>query len=58
MLIKSIFVKVVYHNLLSGPQAEFLGRQGIHVGVHHGLELADMEYVLDTIRRFLELHQS
>jgi len=40
------------------PQAEFLGRQGIHIGVHHGLELADMEYVLDTIRRFLELHQS
>jgi dTDP-4-amino-4,6-dideoxygalactose transaminase len=40
------------------PQAEFLGRQGIHIGVHHGLELADLEYVLDNIRRFLELHQS
>ncbi len=40
------------------PQAEFLGRQGIHIGVHHDLELADMEYVLHTIRRFLELHQS
>ncbi len=39
-------------------QAEFLGRRGIHIGIQHGLELADMEYVLDTIRRFLELHQS
>jgi len=39
------------------PNAEYLGRQGLHIGVHHGLGLEEMEYVLTTIRRFLELNQ-
>jgi dTDP-4-amino-4,6-dideoxygalactose transaminase len=39
------------------PQAEYLGRQGIHIGVHHDLDLDDMEYVLDTLADFLTQHQ-
>jgi dTDP-4-amino-4,6-dideoxygalactose transaminase len=39
------------------PNAEYMGRHGIHVGVHQDLELEHMEYVLDTIGLFLENHQ-
>jgi dTDP-4-amino-4,6-dideoxygalactose transaminase len=40
------------------PSAEYLGRNGIHVGVHQDLSLEDMEHVLETLARFLEAHQS
>ncbi|MCP4674613.1 MAG: DegT/DnrJ/EryC1/StrS family aminotransferase [Deltaproteobacteria bacterium] len=40
------------------PAAEYMGRHGIHVGVHHDLEIEDMEYLLATIERFLEIHQN
>jgi dTDP-4-amino-4,6-dideoxygalactose transaminase len=40
------------------PNAEYLGLKGIHVGVHQDLGLEDMEYVLDTLARFLESRQS
>ena len=35
------------------PAAEYLGRQGLHVGVHHDLELEDMEYLLSVLTAFL-----
>ena len=45
------------HKLGDFPNAEYLGRQGLHIGVHQELELEHMDYVLETIARFLELHQ-
>jgi len=38
------------------PAAEYIGKMGIHIGVHQGLSLEDCEYILDTIGRFLEIH--
>ena len=39
------------------PNAEYVGLHGLHIGVHQDLGLEEMDYVLETIRRFLELHQ-
>ncbi|MCP4599448.1 MAG: DegT/DnrJ/EryC1/StrS family aminotransferase [Proteobacteria bacterium] len=40
------------------PVAEYMGRNGIHIGVHHDLDLEDMEYVLEVLTRFLETWQN
>lgn len=37
------------------PEAEYIGRSGLHFGVHHELEIEDMAYVLDLLDRFLEM---
>jgi dTDP-4-amino-4,6-dideoxygalactose transaminase len=39
------------------PNAEYIGTHGLHIGVHQDLGLEEMEYVLQTITRFLESHQ-
>jgi len=39
------------------PNAEYMGLNGLHIGVHHDLGLEEMDYVLETIGRFLELRQ-
>jgi len=39
------------------PHAEYMGLHGIHVGVHQDLNIEDMEYLLQTLRSFLETHQ-
>ena len=39
------------------PNAEYMGKNGIHIGVHQDLELEDMEYVLATLGQFLEQFQ-
>jgi len=39
------------------PVAEYMGRNGIHIGVHHGLGLEEMDYVLQSLTKFLEMHQ-
>ncbi len=39
------------------PIAEYMGRQGIHIGVHQDLGYEEMDYVLETINKFLEIHQ-
>ena len=39
------------------PNAEYMGRYGLHVGVHHDLDIEHMEYILGTLERFLALHQ-
>jgi dTDP-4-amino-4,6-dideoxygalactose transaminase len=36
------------------PNAEYIGKHGIHIGVHQDLGLEEMEYVLDVLGRFLE----
>ncbi|MCX6026937.1 MAG: DegT/DnrJ/EryC1/StrS family aminotransferase [Chloroflexi bacterium] len=40
------------------PNAEYIGTHGIHVGVHQGLGLEEMDYILATLKRFLEEHQT
>jgi dTDP-4-amino-4,6-dideoxygalactose transaminase len=40
------------------PNAEYVGRNGLHFGVHQDLGLAEMDYVLAVIRRFLERCQT
>jgi dTDP-4-amino-4,6-dideoxygalactose transaminase len=42
------------HRLGQFPNAEYLGRRGLHVGVHQDLGTGEMEYLLDTLGRFLE----
>jgi len=39
------------------PNAEYLGKKGIHVGVHQDLGEAEMDYFLRTLGKFLENHQ-
>jgi len=37
----------------SFPNAEYIGKHGIHVGVHHDLGIEEMEYFLHTLEVFL-----
>ena len=39
------------------PEAEYVGKNGLHIGVHHGLGIAEMEYAIDVIRQFLTRNQ-
>jgi dTDP-4-amino-4,6-dideoxygalactose transaminase len=39
------------------PNAEYMGGHGLHIGVHHDLDLEDMQYVIDTLEAFLDRHQ-
>lgn len=39
------------------PVAEYMGRNGIHIGCHHDLTTEHMEYFLHHIDRFLEKYQ-
>lgn len=39
------------------PNAEYIGKQGLHIGVHQNLGLKEMEYILETIGCFLEQYQ-
>jgi len=39
------------------PNAEYIGKNGLHIGVHQDLGLEEMDYVLEKIGRFLEIHQ-
>jgi dTDP-4-amino-4,6-dideoxygalactose transaminase len=38
------------------PNAERIGRDGLHFGIHQGLTPEDMQYVLDVLAAFLEKH--
>jgi len=39
------------------PNAEYMGKNGIHIGVHQDLGLEEMDYLLDTLEQFLKSHQ-
>ena len=39
------------------PNAEYMGKHGIHIGVHQDLELEEMDYVLEILGKFLEIYQ-
>ena len=36
------------------PNAEYIGKNGIHIGVHQDLGPSEMDYILDTLGKFLE----
>ena len=40
------------------PVAEYMGRNGLHIGCHHDLGLAEMEYFLHVLDRFLTERQA
>jgi dTDP-4-amino-4,6-dideoxygalactose transaminase len=42
------------HALGDFPEAEYCSDYGIHIGVHQDLEMDQLEYVVDVVRRFLE----
>jgi dTDP-4-amino-4,6-dideoxygalactose transaminase len=37
------------------PNAEFIGRNGLHIGVHQDLNEEHIEYIIEKIKEFLEL---
>ena len=39
------------------PEAEYIGKYGIHTGVHQDLGIEEMDYVLETLRNFLNIYQ-
>jgi CDP-4-dehydro-6-deoxyglucose reductase, E1 len=36
------------------PNAEYMGRNGLHIGVHQDVGIEEMEYVLDVLERFVK----
>jgi len=39
------------------PNAEYLGKYGIHIGVHHDLGLGEMQHVMEILEKFLSTYQ-
>ncbi len=37
------------------PEAEYCGDHGFHIGIHQDLELEQLDYVVETIEKFLKL---
>ncbi|MFC1760948.1 DegT/DnrJ/EryC1/StrS family aminotransferase [Planctomycetota bacterium] len=42
------------HRLGDFPNSEYLGENGLHVGVHQDLNRDDLDYFIDTIDRFID----
>lgn len=40
------------------PVAEYMGKNGLHVGVHQDVGIEEMDYLLNELAAFLEKHQS
>jgi dTDP-4-amino-4,6-dideoxygalactose transaminase len=38
------------------PNAEYIGNNGLHIGVHQDLTDEHIDYFIDTVEKFLELH--
>jgi CDP-4-dehydro-6-deoxyglucose reductase, E1 len=36
------------------PNAEYLGRNGIHIGVHQNIDFDDIDYIVDVINKFIK----
>lgn len=41
----------------SFPNAEYMGRNGIHIGVHQDVGIEEMEYVLEALGSFIAQHK-
>ena len=35
------------------PDAEYVGRNGLHIGVHQGLNKTHLDYFIDCVKSFL-----
>jgi dTDP-4-amino-4,6-dideoxygalactose transaminase len=44
------------HQLGQFPNAEYIGRKGIHIGVHQDLGQEEMDYIIYIINNFINLH--
>ncbi|MCD4830500.1 MAG: DegT/DnrJ/EryC1/StrS family aminotransferase [Anaerohalosphaeraceae bacterium] len=44
------------HTLGEFPIAEYIGNNGLHIGVHQDLSDEHIDYFIDTVEKFLELH--
>jgi len=44
------------HKLGQFPNSEYIGNNGLHIGVHQDLGEEHIEYFIDTVDRFLTLH--
>ncbi len=42
------------HKIGDFPEAEYCGDHGFHIGIHQDLELDQMDYVVETVRKFLK----
>jgi dTDP-4-amino-4,6-dideoxygalactose transaminase len=38
------------------PNAEYIGNNGLHIGVHQDIGEEEMQYIMDTLANFLEKH--
>jgi dTDP-4-amino-4,6-dideoxygalactose transaminase len=45
------------YKLGSFPNSEYVGDNGIHIGVHQNLDIEHMEYLIETIKDFLNIFQ-
>jgi len=39
------------------PNAEYIGENGLHVGVHDGIGITEMQYFLEILERFIEQYK-
>jgi dTDP-4-amino-4,6-dideoxygalactose transaminase len=44
------------HKLGEFPNAEYLGTNGLHIGVHQDIGPEHVDYFIDTLREFLKIH--
>ncbi|HDD44670.1 MAG TPA: DegT/DnrJ/EryC1/StrS family aminotransferase [Candidatus Desulfofervidus auxilii] len=48
--------KFMGYKLGDFPEAEYVGNNGLHIGIHQDLKKEDLDYVVDIIREFLMMH--
>ena len=46
--------KFLGHKLGEFPEAEYVGNNGLHIGVHHHLEKQDLDYIVDILHKYFE----
>jgi dTDP-4-amino-4,6-dideoxygalactose transaminase len=45
--------KFLGYSLGEFPNAEYIGRNGLHIGIHQDIEKEDLDYFIETIEQFL-----
>ncbi|GAG16229.1 unnamed protein product, partial [marine sediment metagenome] len=45
--------KFLGYSLGEFPNAEYIGRNGLHIGIHQDIEKEDLDYFIETIEEFL-----
>jgi dTDP-4-amino-4,6-dideoxygalactose transaminase len=36
------------------PEAEYIGKCGFYIGIHQGLKCDDLDFVVDSIKKFIK----